>query len=304
MIGRGGDVRAQLWNVRVEEGGIFLRIPLVADRPPSSQLHRYVGNPRHEYIVLDPSDEAFAALAAEAQRDGGALPERARVDYLHALVYRTLGGLLDRAKLDACLAWCGAQANRAVPIGALIRMGAGACRHRAFLFFHLARRLGLGVELCRGAVPQGRHAWNVVRVDGRRVFVDTAFGLVIDDARAAEEAHGYVPSRHGAAARGRGPRAGRGRSRGRALPRLPLPPRAAQGAGGRGGGARALPRARRARGALPPPPPPRRRARRGDVRHGPLRLGPDLRRRRRRGAPPDGRDRPRRDGQAPPHVGG
>ena len=83
-----------------------------------------------------------------------------------------------------------------MPIGEIIRIGAGSCRHRAFLFFHLARRLGLRVELYRGSVADSRHAWNVVRVGGQRVFVDATLNVVLDNARDAEEAYGYHASRH------------------------------------------------------------------------------------------------------------
>lgn len=94
------------------------------------------------------------------------------------------------------MAWCASQEGRPVPIGALITMAAGTCRHRAFLFFHLARRLGLRVEFYRGTVDDSRHAWNVVRIGDARVFVDTTLGVVLDNARDAEEAYGYHASRH------------------------------------------------------------------------------------------------------------
>ena len=196
FVGRDGDLRVQLWNVSIDQGGFFLRIPLLDERPPSSRLHRYASKGRPSALVLEPGDEAFEALLAEAQRDLGALPERALVERLTDLVYRTLGGLLPQRRIDACLSWCAAQRERPVRIGELIRMGAGVCRHRAFLFFHLAQRLGLRAELYRGSVADSRHAWNVVRVEGQRVFVDATLNLVLDHPRDAEEAHGYQASRH------------------------------------------------------------------------------------------------------------
>ena len=115
---------------------------------------------------------------------------------LASLVYTTLGGLLPTNKLQACMDWCASLEGRPVPIGALIALAAGTCRHRAFLFFHLARRLGLRVEFYRGSVDDSRHAWNVVRIGDERVFVDTTLGVVLDNARDAEEAYGYHASRH------------------------------------------------------------------------------------------------------------
>ena len=94
------------------------------------------------------------------------------------------------------MAWCASLEGRPVPIGALIALAAGTCRHRAFLFFHLARRLGLRVEFYRGTVDDSRHAWNVVRIGDERVFVDTTLGVVLDNARDAEEAYGYHASRY------------------------------------------------------------------------------------------------------------
>lgn len=196
VVGRDGDLRVQLWNVRIDQGGFFLRIPLVDERPPSSRLHRYASKGRPSALVLEPGDEAFEALLAEARRDLGALPERALVERLTDLVYRALGGLLPQRRIDACIAWCAEQRDRPVPIGELIRMGAGVCRHRAFLFFHLAQRLGLRAELYRGTVADSRHAWNVVRVEGQRVFVDATLNVVLDHPRDAEEAYGYQASRH------------------------------------------------------------------------------------------------------------
>jgi hypothetical protein len=196
VVGRTGDVRVRLWNVRIDRGGFFLRVPLAGDRPPSSRLHHYVGKSRHEEMVLEEGDAAFDDLVAQAARDGGSLPEPERVRFVSELVYRTLGGILTRERRAACDALCEAYAGRAMRIGEIIRLGAGVCRHRAFLFFHLARRLGLGVELYRGAVPGGRHAWNVVRVGGTRVFVDTTENVVLDDAREAEQAWGFQASRH------------------------------------------------------------------------------------------------------------
>jgi hypothetical protein len=68
------------------------------------------------------------------------------------------------------------------------------CRHRAFLFHHLAEALGLAVLTHRGSVPGGRHAWNELRIEGRRIFVDATLDLVFGDARRAEHARGYQAS--------------------------------------------------------------------------------------------------------------
>ena len=209
VVGRNGSLRVQLWNVRVDHGGFFLRIPLVDARPPSSRHHRYVGKGRRDVLVLEPGDTAFEALLAEAQGRLGALPERARVEGVTELVYHALGGLLSKDRLDDCLAWCAAQNGQPVPIGELIQRRAGSCRHRAFLFFHLAQRLGLRAELYRGAVSDERHAWNVVRVGDQRVFVDATLNVVLDDARDAEEAYGYQASRHDVAQPGATPPQGR-----------------------------------------------------------------------------------------------
>jgi hypothetical protein len=196
VVGRDGALRVQLWNVRIDQGGFFLRIPLVDERPPSSRLHRYVAKGRADVLVVEPTHPAFQELLARARGHLDLLPERERVVRLTELVFDTLGGLLSKKAYDDCLAWCAAQDGRPVAIGDLIARRAGTCRHRAFLFFHLAERLGLKAELYRGTVADSRHAWNVVRVGDQRVFVDATIGVVLDDPRDAEEAFGYQASRH------------------------------------------------------------------------------------------------------------
>ena len=194
-VERGGDLQVRLWNVAVGVGGFLVRIPLDGDRPPSSRLLTYPGKSSREELCLENGDAAFDALLEEARREGGSLRERERVGYLAGLVYRALGGRQTPAVQEKCLEACRPYTGRRMPIGALIRIGAGVCRHRAFLFFHLARKLGLRVEMFRGAVPDGRHAWNEVRIGAERVFVDASLGVVMDGAQEAEQALGYAASR-------------------------------------------------------------------------------------------------------------
>jgi pSer/pThr/pTyr-binding forkhead associated (FHA) protein len=194
-VQRSGDLQVRLWNVAVGLGGFVVRIPLEGDRPPSSRMLTYPGKSAREELCLEPGDAPFEALLAQARLDVGALPERERVTYLTGVVYRTLGGRLTQAHQDACLDACRAFTGRRMPIGELIRLGKGVCRHRAFLFFHLARKLGLRVEIFRGAVADGRHAWNEVRIGNSRVFVDASLGVVLDGAQEAELAYGYRASR-------------------------------------------------------------------------------------------------------------
>jgi hypothetical protein len=209
LVERGGDLQVRLWNVAVGVGGFVVRIPLDADRPPSSRLTTYAGKGPREELCLEDGDAPFEALLAEAMRDGGALPERECVTYLTQLVYRTLGGHLKPAQLQACMAACAAFTGKRMPIGELIRLGSGVCRHRAFLFFHLARKLALRAEIFRGAVPDGRHAWNEVRIGTERVFVDASLGVVLDGAHEAEQAYGYTPSRYNIPRRAGDPEASR-----------------------------------------------------------------------------------------------
>lgn len=192
---RDGDLHVRLWGVAVGRGGFVAHIPLVGDRPPSSRLLVYPGKAGREDLCLEPDDAPFEALLAEAKRDGASLPERERTRYLADVVYRRLGARLSKAQQDACLAACAAFKGRRMPIGELLRLGAGVCRHRAFLFFHLARKLGLQAEMFRGEVASDRHAWNEVRIGVDCVFVDTSLGIVMDAALDAERELGYAASR-------------------------------------------------------------------------------------------------------------
>jgi pSer/pThr/pTyr-binding forkhead associated (FHA) protein len=197
IVERGGDLQLRLWNVAVGADGFVLRIPLRDDRPPSSKrLVTYAGKAPREELVLEAGDERFDALLAEARDRSSSLSERERVGYLTDLVYRTLGGRLDAQQVRACQAMCAPYVGKPMRIGLLVEASLGVCRHRAFLFFHLARALGLRAEIFRGAVPDGRHAWNEVRIDERRVFVDASLGVALDGAAEVEQAYGYLASRH------------------------------------------------------------------------------------------------------------
>jgi transglutaminase-like putative cysteine protease len=195
VVSRSGDVRLRLWNVEVAQGGFVLRIPLGGDRPPSARLEHYVGKASGDEIVLEEGDHELDELAAKVTREAASLGELERVRYLNDLVFRALGGRLSADRLEACRATCAAHAGRPLPIGELLRIGAGVCRHRASLFLYLARHLGLHASLYRGAVPGGRHAWNEVRIGPKRVFADPSLGVVLEDALGAEQAYGYAASR-------------------------------------------------------------------------------------------------------------
>jgi adenylate cyclase len=195
VVARTGDVRLRLWNVDLAQGGFVLTIPLGAERPPSGRLEHYVGKGSGDELVFDEDGPEVEGLVSRALAACASKGELEQVRQLNVLVYDALGGRLGSEGIEACRAMCSAYAGRPLPIGELLRVRAGVCRHRAFLFFHLARRLGLSVSLYRGSVPGGRHAWNEVRVGGRRIFADPSLGVVLEDAASAEKAYGYAASR-------------------------------------------------------------------------------------------------------------
>jgi hypothetical protein len=117
------------------------------------------------------------------------------VPHLCQAVHDGLGGKLSEEQVAKCRAEAARFTSKQVDIGHFLELRLGVCRHRAYLLHHLAEALGLQVLTHRGTVPNGRHAWNEIRIDGKRIFVDSMLNLVLGDARRAEHACGYEASR-------------------------------------------------------------------------------------------------------------
>ena len=194
MVERSGDIRLRIWNTQVGAGGFLVRIPLGDARPEDLAFDSYRGKSEREILVCSGTGPLFLALAESlrlemAGRSAGDWP-----DALCHAVSAALGGEPDRDMVRVCEAECSAYSGREIDIDHFLTIGVGVCRHRAFLLHHLAESLGIPVSTHRGRAIGGRHAWNEIRIGGRRAFVDAMAGLVMGDTRRAERSLGYEAS--------------------------------------------------------------------------------------------------------------
>lgn len=133
-----------------------------------------------ELIVVDRARDPILRQQLEWAKSLRNAPEEVRLQQLMKYVDEVMSpngnpGMRNFAQ-QATDAWGASRVGKEVLLGEVGQLGGGVCRHRSLLFKVLADEAGLTTDLVRGTLKftggQGRHAWNEVLINGRKVVVD------------------------------------------------------------------------------------------------------------------------------------